>query len=68
MAITTDSSFKRKAVLVRLSAIEHKRVHEEAARRGMTASDLARSLLRLATGTLAVHTTLHESGGGGVEG
>ena len=58
---TIDTSLKQKHVLVRLSAIEHKRIRQEATRRGMSVSDLARSLFRVASGSLPVPA---ERGGG----
>jgi hypothetical protein len=43
---TSDAAKKSKAILVRLSTIEHRRVALEAVRRGLTISDLARTALR----------------------
>jgi hypothetical protein len=45
---TSGAAKKSKAILVRLSTIEHRRVALEAARRGLTVADLTRTALRSA--------------------
>ena len=51
--LNNGPSLKRRAVLIRLSEIEYRRIKHEAAERGISVGDLARNLFRLVSpGTL----------------
>jgi hypothetical protein len=45
---------KARSLVIRLSEIEHRRINQEALRRGLTVADLTRSVLRVACGALPV--------------